>query len=105
MVGDDGTELSEAEANVFTSNERRRCLVRLLLEEGEQPLSRVVDAIVFETCEVPPEEVSERSYRDVRVALGHTDIPRLSAGGVLEYDYADEVVSPGGRLDELAPRV
>lgn len=56
--------LSKDEAYEFASNERRRSLIRTLIADGAQPLSRVVD-----------------------------------------YDYADEVVAPDDRIEELGPLV
>ena len=97
----DPATLSKDEAYEFASNERRRSLIRTLIADGAQPLSRVVEEVAADAREGS----SADARRNVRVALGHTDIPRLAAGGVLDYDYADEVVAPGDRIEELEPLV
>lgn len=100
----DPNDLSKNEAYEFASNERRRSLIRVLIEDGAQPLSRVVDEIVADIDD-ESENPSADPHRRVRVALGHTDIPTLSAADVISYDYAAEVVSPDEHLDELEPLV
>ncbi|ELZ33468.1 hypothetical protein C474_05290 [Halogeometricum pallidum JCM 14848] len=101
----DPATLSKDEAYEFASNERRRSLIRTLIADGAQPLSRVVDEVVPDAYEESFEDSCVDARRNVRIALGHTDIPRLDAGGVVDYDYADEVVAPDDRIEELEPLV
>ncbi|MDS0294321.1 DUF7344 domain-containing protein [Halogeometricum luteum] len=101
----DPDTLSKDEAYEFASNGRRRSLIRTLIADGAQPLSRVVEEVVADAREESSGDSSADARRNVRVALGHTDIPRLAAGDVLDYDYADEVVAPGDRIEELEPLV
>ena len=101
----DPVTLSKDEAYEFASNERRRSLIRALIAEGAQPLSRVVETVVDDAYDGSDEEPPTGARRNVRVALGHTDIPTLDAAGVVSYDYTEEVVAPGDRIDELEPLV
>lgn len=88
------------------ATERRRVVVRLLLEERDEwEIAALATAVAAHERDGPPDTADEETTRRSRIALLHRDLPMLADAGVVVFNVEDAVVAPDEHIDELAPLV
>lgn len=84
------------------SNERRRRVVRQLLEDDRTELRPLSRRVAARENDKPPERVSATERPRVYNALQQFHLPKLDDLGVVRYDDARGTVEPTDAIDGLA---
>lgn len=97
----------------IVSESRRRCVLRILIDHGEElTLSRLAENVALRDDGPPRNDVpstNDRGHSDVReerlrriiTTLHHVDVPKLCHVGVVEYDPNEKTI----RATESAKQV
>lgn len=100
-MDDESDSLEARRAFEYVRPERRRALVRVLLRsDGARTVDELADEVASERSSSDDGFDGEELDR-VRIALLHTDLPKLDEGDVVRFDYDAETVVPTDRLDAL----
>lgn len=95
--------LSESELYRLLGNDRRRAVLRALVERDGVALDSLVDRLVGET---PPETRHDGLARSLYVSLQQTHLPKLVASGVVEFDGGRrEPIRRGPLFEQIRPHL
>jgi hypothetical protein len=99
-------DLSKDTAFSLVADERRRIVVRLMLDRRDEwDVPALAEAVADRERDGSPDTVDEEVEKRIRIALLHRHLPKLDDAGVVTFDFNAETVAPRDRLDELAPLV
>lgn len=84
--------------------ERRREVLRILSNrELSLTLADLADEVAVREHRTPIDEISAEDVKRIYLALYHTHVPKLAAGGVVDYDQEQDMVSPTENFRHVAP--
>ena len=93
-----------SEAFDALADSRRRRICRLLLEHRSAlALSDVADEVAAAEHDGRFADIPEIAVARTYTSLYHTEIPRLTDAGLLEYDQELDAVAPTRHLESVAP--
>lgn len=102
----DPDTLSKDEAFQQAQKERRRILVRILLDEdSEHAVEDLATEVVAREQDVAAEAVPHDEHEQAYVSLIHRDLPKLAEDDVVAFDPETEIVAPGANIADLDPLV
>ncbi len=94
--------ISRDEIQHVLDNDRRRAVVRCLLETDEPVMVRTLVAQLADTENDTTVVTTVLELRQrIHVSLRQTHLPLLESLGVITYDRACGIVSPGANLDAI----
>jgi DNA-binding transcriptional ArsR family regulator len=88
--------ITESEVFRLLGNDRRRAVLRQVVDGGAVDLSEASKTIA--RVETEGEEVSSSQYKSVYVSLQQSHLPKLADAGVVDYDSESNVVGPGPHI-------
>lgn len=68
------------------ADERRRYVLYYLQDRENAELEEVTEQVAAWETETPPEELDEKTVRNVRTSLYHGHLPKLEEAGIIGYD-------------------
>lgn len=80
---------------------RRIVLVALTSQQRPLAVGDLAETIVTYDHHESLEEVPGEVFEQVQIALHHAHLPKLEAGGFVEYDQTRHLVDPTAQFDEL----
>ena len=85
----------------LTGNERRRRVLRQLLNQQRITLTELSARIAARENDTPASDLTSRQRKQVYSSLYQTHVPRLSQNGLVEYDADERVVTLTGDPERL----
>ena len=80
---------------------RRIVLVALTSQQRPLAVNDLAKTIVRYGHHESLREVPEEVFEQIQLALHHVHLPKLEAGGFVEYDWTRHLVDPTAQFDEL----
>lgn len=93
--------VSEDETFEILASSRRRFVVRYLNEFETASTEEIARQLAAVENNKDPADVSRQEYRNVRIPLVQTHLPRLKEAGVVEYESTQLPIQAGAELETI----
>ena len=99
----DGT-LIELDPVLDVGEHKHRHVVLAALADQQQPvpINDLTNAIIKHNHHTPPTEAADETITQIRTALYHVHLPKLTETGLIQYDSERQLVEPTAQVDRAA---